>query len=267
MTERLPTYYVFISHVHEEAEVARVLKGWFEAAFPAGLVAAFVSSDYEDNPLGRRWLDVIDGAMDKARLVITHLSPRSMDRMWIHLETGWALGRKVDILPICHSGTKINGLPRPYVDYGGTEVERDDFARGLLIALKERLRLHHDLPPGMLEGLTNDVRKACAKIVDKETHTKGPATPPRAVAAKPELGEPAKQLLIGLSSVHTGSDEGVPVYVLANALKMSAARVIAHARPLEEGGLIRQVWALDDERHYTITDRGLMYLEERGLLT
>jgi hypothetical protein len=155
------TFNLFISHIHEEAEIAGVLRNWFHAVFPGGRVAAFVSSDYEDNPLGRKWLDVIDGAMDRSRLMITLLSPQSMDRMWIHMEAGWALGRKIDILPICHSGTRIDQLPRPYSDYSGTEVERSDFARRLLMALKQRLGLDHQLPVGMLDGLANDVRVAC----------------------------------------------------------------------------------------------------------
>jgi hypothetical protein len=154
---------IFISHIHEEAAVARELRDWFHAAFP-GFVKAFVSSDYEDNPLGTRWLQKINRAMTRSRLLITVLSPQSWERMWIHLEAGWALGRGIDILPLCHSGMSVERLPRPYSDYSGTEVERDDFARRLLVALKVHLRLAHSLPPGMLGGLTADVRNACAQL-------------------------------------------------------------------------------------------------------
>jgi TIR domain len=158
-----PVFTIFISHIHEEAAVARELRDWFHAAFP-GLVKAFVSSDYEDNPLGTRWLQKINRAMTRSRLLVTLLSPQSWERMWIHLEAGWALGRGIDILPLCHSGMSIERLPRPYSDYGGTEVERDDFAQRLLVALKGHLRLAHSLPPGMLGGLSADVRNACAKL-------------------------------------------------------------------------------------------------------
>lgn len=158
-----PAFTIFISHIHEEAAVAQVLRGWFHAAFP-GLVEAFVSSDYEDNPLGGRWLQTIDRALNRSRLLVTVLSPRSYERMWIHLEAGWALGREIDILPLCHSGMGIDQLPRPYSDYSGTEVERDDFALRLLMALKRHLGLEHSLPHGMLAGLTGDVRNACAQL-------------------------------------------------------------------------------------------------------
>lgn len=161
--KRGPHFRIFISHTHEEAGVAEVLRVWLQAAFP-GRIAVFVSSDYEENPLGKRWLDTINRAMYRSRLLITLVSPRSWQHSWIHLEAGWAHGQKIDILPLCHSGLHIADLPRPYSDYSGTEVERNDFARRLLMALKRYLGLDHSLPDGMLDGLTADVRKACARI-------------------------------------------------------------------------------------------------------
>ena len=163
---------IFISHIHEEAGIAEVLRDWLHAAFPV-LVTAFVSSDYEDNPLGGRWLNLIDEAMNKSRLLIVLLSPHSSGRMWIHLESGWALGRHLDILPICHSGAKIATVPRPYSDYGATEVERDDFARRLLTALKRRLDLNYALPRGLLAGLAKDVRDACERSSVREVKAPG----------------------------------------------------------------------------------------------
>jgi len=72
--------------------------------------------------------------------------------MWIHLEAGWALGRCIEILLVCHSGVSISRLPRPYSDHSGTEVESGDFAQRLLTAMKRRLGLCHALPEGMLVG-------------------------------------------------------------------------------------------------------------------
>lgn len=186
-TRRRPPFTIFISHIHEEALVAEVLRDWFHAAFP-GLVAAFVSSDYEDNPLGSRWLDTIDRAMNQARLVLTLMSPQSSQRMWIHLEAGWARGRNIDILPLCHGGMTMAQLPRPYSDYSGTAVDRVDFARRLLMALKQHLGLEHRLPPGMLTGLTDDVKNACAQLrasTSTATATKQRTTAPARAAELP----------------------------------------------------------------------------------
>jgi hypothetical protein len=165
-----PAFTIFISHIHEEAAVARKLRDWFHAAFP-GLVRAFVSSDYEDNPLGSPWHRKINRAMSRSRLLVALLSPRSFGRMWIHLETGWAIGRGIDVLPLCHNGQGIDQLPRPYSDFSGTEVGRSDFAECLLMALKQHLRLAHPLPEGMLEGLTADIRKVCGRLSSEYTTT------------------------------------------------------------------------------------------------
>jgi hypothetical protein len=42
---------IFVSHIHEEAALASVIKEGLEDAF-AGRVAVFVSSDKRDNPGG-----------------------------------------------------------------------------------------------------------------------------------------------------------------------------------------------------------------------
>jgi len=105
MTAKTP-FSIFISHIHEEAPVAKALKEWLQACFP-GHVSAFVSSDYEDIPLGKKWLAEIKSVMDRSRLLITLISPASFERMWIHLEAGWALGSEIDVLPICHTGPRL----------------------------------------------------------------------------------------------------------------------------------------------------------------
>ena len=56
---------IFVSHIHEEKDIAFVLQKRFHACFP-GYVKIFVSSAYENIPLGRKWLHEIDSAMDIA---------------------------------------------------------------------------------------------------------------------------------------------------------------------------------------------------------
>ena len=54
---------VFISHISEEAHIAKVLKEWIESSF-LGQCDVFVSSDKEDIPAGSKWLDQIDTALE-----------------------------------------------------------------------------------------------------------------------------------------------------------------------------------------------------------
>jgi TIR domain len=153
---------IFISHIHEECAVALVLKRWLDAMFPSR-VTVFVSSAYEDSPLGRRWMNVIDRAVNKSRLVITLISPQSRDRMWINLEAGWALGRGIEILPICHSGATVDSLSRPYSDFGSAEIESKEFPERLLQAVTHRLHLKHEFPVGLSKALGEELLNACKK--------------------------------------------------------------------------------------------------------
>src|SRR6187399_2955941 len=155
-----PEFNVFISHIHEERRIAGVLKQWFEALFPAHL-AAFVSSDYDDIPLGSKWLSEIEAAMGRSLLLVSLVSPTSFARMWIHLEVGWALGRTIDVLPICHGGAVAAELTRPYSDFNGVNVEDAEFGKRLVASLKTRLKMQHSVPDKIYEGFTAEVRTAC----------------------------------------------------------------------------------------------------------
>lgn len=165
-----PSFSIFISHIHEEAPIAKVLKTWLEACFP-GHISAFVRSDNEDIPLGKKWLAEIEAAIDRSRLLIILISPAPFERMWIHLEAGWALGRKIEVLPICHSGRSVVQLPRPYGDWNGVDVDADDFAGRLLAALKTRLGLDHRLPEGMINALSEDIREVACNNRSCETRS------------------------------------------------------------------------------------------------
>lgn len=151
---------IFFSHIHEEAPIALTLQNWCKACFPNS-ITTFVSSAHRDLPPGKNWFESVDAALGHSTLIIPILSPQSFKRMWIHLETGYALARRIDVLPIGHCGTRISNLPRPYSDFNGLEIERPDFAHSLLAALKQRLGFSYSSPNGMLDGLTKDVRAAC----------------------------------------------------------------------------------------------------------
>lgn len=83
---------IFISHVHEEAEVALALKAYFEEQMgqPLGRKPEiFVSSDRWQMRSGN-WLERIRKELDSAQVVVLVLSKRSVKRPWVNFEAGAA---------------------------------------------------------------------------------------------------------------------------------------------------------------------------------
>ena len=252
---------IFISHIHEESDIAHVLKKWLEACFPK-LVTVFVSSDFEDVPLGQKWLETIDAAMNNSRLVISIISPLSFDRMWIHLETGWARGREIEVLPICHSGVKASELRRPYSDYNGVEIEDLEFARRLLVALKKRLGLSHSLPEGMLKALGNEVRAVVARI---KQQPKQLTSAEEKITSVFELTQ-AEVDLLGLLAIFHEKNIGMSPTMAAVELKCRPALADHHLKQLEKRRLVSAIHSSKGTSKYFLGDDGLAFLVEQNLL-
>ena len=126
---------LFLSHIHEEAALARVLQKWTEDSFP-GQCAVFVSSDDKSIKKGSKWLDEIGNALKEARALVVLCSPNSLQRPWINFETGFGFARELPVFPVCHSGQRLGGLPRPLGDFHGFEIGQDakfcnDFLTGI----------------------------------------------------------------------------------------------------------------------------------------
>lgn len=262
MTTKSP-FCIFISHIHEEAPVAKELKQWLEACFP-GHVAAFVSSDYEDIPLGRKWLAEIESAIDSSRLAISLISETSLNRMWIHLEAGWALGRKIDVLPICYGGTRAANLPRPYSDFNGVDVEADDFAGRLLSALKIRLGLSHSQPRSMIEAFNHDARAAVAAL--DRTERAAPSMPAKPTGFQPDETELS---ILRLLLEDADQNDPMPAGEIPSRLSLSPATAEHHLNRLDDANLVSMSLIRRQGEHsefYSLSDKGIAFLIARGEL-
>ena len=103
---------VFISHITEEARLAKILKELIEDSF-LGLIEVFVSSDEESILAGSRWLENITDSLKGCALELILCSPESVKRPWINFEAGAGWVRDIPVIPICHSGMEPNMLPIP----------------------------------------------------------------------------------------------------------------------------------------------------------
>ena len=94
---------LFLSHIHEEAALAGVLKKWTQKSF-LGQCDVFVSSDRDSIPAGSKWFDKIGEALADSRVFVVLCSPESLRRPWINFETGYGFAKGVEVVPVCHSG-------------------------------------------------------------------------------------------------------------------------------------------------------------------
>jgi len=113
---------IFLSHIHEERDLAVLIKEAIEAEF-SGFVEVFVSSDGSSIPSGTNFLRRIEDGLVNCVGAIYLVSPTSVTRSWISFELGavWVRSAlsvragkaEIPALPFCHSGMTPGGLPQP----------------------------------------------------------------------------------------------------------------------------------------------------------
>ena len=126
----MPKPKVFLSHIHEEAELADTLKRHLSRDF-LGLVDVFVSSDGHSIPIGDRWLNDVEAALIDSRVPFILCSDLSVGHPWINFETGAAWNRSIPVVPLCHTGMIPSKLPLPLNLLQGVELGQEATLRQL----------------------------------------------------------------------------------------------------------------------------------------
>jgi len=103
---------IFISHIHEDAQIARCLKSFLDEAF-LGFFNIFVSSDGASIRAGDNWSSSIEQALTETDLVLAVMTERAKDRRWIYFECGGAYFARKRVVPICCRGFSISELSPP----------------------------------------------------------------------------------------------------------------------------------------------------------
>lgn len=129
---------VFISHIREEAIVARAFKEAIEQGF-LGLAEVFVSSDENSVPLGQNWLDRVTSGLRTAKAMLIVCSPVSVTRPWINFEAGAAWTRNIDAIPLCHSGLRPVELPIPLSLLQGVSAADPEKIKGVFSTVATKL--------------------------------------------------------------------------------------------------------------------------------
>jgi hypothetical protein len=129
---------VFISHISEETPIAEVLRDWIDSTF-LGQCEVFSSSEGENLPAANIWIGEIDQILDSAVAFLVLCSPASLMRPWINFQTGWGWIKGLPVIPICHSGLKMDDLPPQMSSFQAIEIDSDNFVFDLLSRLAKHL--------------------------------------------------------------------------------------------------------------------------------
>lgn len=157
---------IFISHISEEYPLANVLKSWIEYVFDFKF-KVFVSSDPFEIPVGNKWFDELEKAIEESKILIVLYSPQSINRHWISFEAGCGWIKGLKIFPICHSGMIPSLLPPPISYLQGLEMEATSFSSVLLQTLLSCSENIHFTRPYNLD-LSNEIILAKERIRYKE---------------------------------------------------------------------------------------------------
>ena len=171
---------LFLSHIHEEKELAKVIQAAIEDEF-GGFISVFVSSDGKTIPAGSNLLKVIENGLLTCVGALYLISPKSVKRNWINFELGavWIRsltsqnqgGPQIPTIPICHSGMALADLPMPLSSLNaiqGNIASQLEFAfRSIQTAVGGKGRLKTDFD--LLEKDIKEIEKIYtlgAKIVE-----------------------------------------------------------------------------------------------------
>lgn len=134
--EQPEPYRIFISHNHEDEEVAIRLKDYLVELF-GERVDIFISGDPRSNLAGNDLITTIITMIRRCDLMFILCTPESVVRRWVNFEAGAGEASAVDasekrIVPVCFGGLVASQLPvllnhRQAIDYADPEKFRKHF--------------------------------------------------------------------------------------------------------------------------------------------
>lgn len=249
---------VFISHVHEERGLGAVVKEWVDGVFDPYGVTAFLSSDRRDLKAGERWRDVILQQMESAIAVVSLISPLSMARPWVNIELGAAWCRGLPVIPLCHSGQTLGGLPPPFGDFHGVDLQQSDAAHRLLdgIAAAAQVRLSAKLGYADFLSQMRSAQVAQATIAAAD------------VVAAPSSPNPEQLVILQFLSVvkQHGRGDDLSLRQIASQTGLTPAIVEIELESLEDMGFVGTLYNMNTGASHYIETKGLKLLRDLGQL-
>jgi hypothetical protein len=147
---------IFMSFIHEEEASARHVNYFINRVLGYG-IETFMSSDETAIYAGEDWMSRIFEELKTAKVLVSMLSPVSVDRPWINFEAGAAWMGNAKVIPVCFGGLTIAQLPKPYSSLQALEIETHEgayylassIAHHLNVATPKKPIFRDVLPPGL----------------------------------------------------------------------------------------------------------------------
>lgn len=114
---------IFISHSSQENELAEYFASWFENNFEN--LTCFCSSRPDDLSSGDLWRDKIVKNIEEATIFIILMSQTSVNKMWLHFESGIFLGanKEKKLIPAIYGSINKDNLPSTLTDRTVLELD------------------------------------------------------------------------------------------------------------------------------------------------
>ena len=144
---------LFISHITENADVAKALKDFIEEKSLEG-VEVFVSSDGDIQP-GAHWQETIVNKIRSSDVVLVVCTNTSIFRPWVNFEAGGAMVKGATVIPVCWHGCTRESLPPPLGQLQALDLGDEKHIRQMMstIGAKAGLNLNNVLPKSLLRKL------------------------------------------------------------------------------------------------------------------
>jgi hypothetical protein len=122
---------IFISHIHEDEQVANALSRFLGEKLNTTLMSSqqakpriqiFLSENPFQILLGEDWLKKIHSALNFSKVVIALFSDKALTRPWVHFEAGGAWFSEKVLIPVCLGNLDPANLPKPYSNIQGCNL-------------------------------------------------------------------------------------------------------------------------------------------------
>lgn len=131
---------IFVSHVHEDVELADAIKRWLTGKF-SGSLDVFVASDPKSLPGGKDWWDRLRSHLKGAQLLLVLMTQRSLRRPWVYFECGGGYFLNKDVIPLCFGEITKSNLPLPLAHLQAYEMQEAKDANALFEQIRDEFTL------------------------------------------------------------------------------------------------------------------------------
>jgi DNA-binding MarR family transcriptional regulator len=248
---------VFVSHITEESEVAKVIKEWVESTF-LGQFDVFVSSDSDSIPAGTKWLDEITNAITSSKIILLLCSSNSIHRPWINFEAGCGWAKSIPVIPICYGGLSRNELPPPINALQALNLD-EQLPKKLFDAIAKHLDVKR-LPRINFAEMYQELIAHTGSI---ELNTKiGPSIGPTKSSDGNGLNEEQLKILEFLAK----TNNYVTLPSISQQTGLNQQRTEFYLEKLEESVLIHSSFSIYDPTSYSLKHKGREILFELGAI-